>query len=274
MSTSSDKPTGAPLDWPFAAGLVDDIVRGIERKAKLRERRRRRLAASVASLVVLGAIALWGIPYLRHTDTFATPAAQRQTLALADGSSAELNAGTQLKTDFRYGRRVVRLTHGEAFFAVAKDDGEPFLVETPSGTVRVTGTEFNVRLGATGTAEVTLFEGSVAFQGRSSTVTLAPGEQLDADTNAVRTLNGSDLDGVKAWRNGFLVMDSLTLGDVTARIASFHDVRIDIEGSAAALRPGGTVPLADLRAVLDALEHALPIDVLSGGERMYRIVRR
>ena len=42
------------------------------------------------------------------------------------------------------------LAAGEAFFQVAKDSARPFFVETAAGSVRVTGTQFNVRTAPAG----------------------------------------------------------------------------------------------------------------------------
>ena len=69
--------------------------------------------------------------------------AQRTEIILPDASEVFLNAGSQVSYDkAEWGQdRRVRL-HGEAFFRVAK--GKTFAVETPAGTVRVLGTEFNV----------------------------------------------------------------------------------------------------------------------------------
>ena len=66
-----------------------------------------------------------------------------------------------MHVDFRYGRRFLRLEQGEVFLSVAKDAASPFLVDTPAGRVRVTGTEFNVRVVAGSRLEVTLLEGEV-----------------------------------------------------------------------------------------------------------------
>lgn len=264
------------LDWPFHTGVVDDVVAKIEQKVKRRKIRRHRVVGTVASLTVLMLAILWGLPTLLSTSRVATPAAQRQLLALSDGSEATLNARTNLRTDFRYGRRVVHLDRGEAFFSVAKDAAHPFLVETPAGTVRVVGTKFNVRVLPSEKLEVTLMEGSVRLESNDrEEMTLRPGEQWAGDDNrgVVRQLTLVELEGVAAWREGRLALDSLTLGEALSRLASFHGKEISIAPAAEGLRPGGSVPLDDLAAALDALQATLPIQVLPVGDT-YRIVGR
>lgn len=281
MKTTASKSAAAAvdrtlLDWPRESGQAAQFRERVETHLKTRRRRRRAMKRGVA-LSLLGVFALlWAVPYLRDTATEVTPAAQRQTLALADGSQADLNARTQMHTDFRYGRRVVRLEHGEAFFSVAKDPAHPFLVETPAGTIRVTGTQFNVRLKEGGATEVTLLEGAVVFSGGAPgtrQAELAPGQQLDSSRPNLRTLSTADLENVTAWRQGQLAFDGLTLAEAVARIDTYHGVKITVAPEIAGLEPGGTFALDDLPALLRALENALSVKVLRNDDGSYRVVR-
>lgn len=263
------------LDWPREAGLADEFLAKVD--SRLRRRKQRRRTAVGVSTLVLAAllVGLWGVPYYRDTGAAGTPAAHRETLALADGSQAELNAQTSVRTDFRYGRRIVRLDQGEAFFSVAKDASHPFLVETPAGTVRVTGTKFNVRMTAPDRTEVTLLEGAVQVQeSATDPVKLTPGQQFDSAGANVRTLTSTELERVVAWRKGELALDGLTLREAMSRLAAFHGIRIDVVPEVAGLRPGGTFPVDDLKGFLGAVETALPVRVMPQGDGSFRIVGR
>ena len=270
-----------PLDWARAAGKVDVIRQVLEAKLKRRRRRRQTAAGAAATLIAI-AVAVWAVPYIQKTDTVATDAAQRQTLALADGSVADLNARTSLHTDFRYGRRTVRLDRGEAFFSVAKDPAHPFLVETPEGTVRVTGTKFNVRLADASHIEVTLMEGSVRFAGpapgpgNAAATPLAPGQQLAATSDGVklRTLTLAELANVQSWRSGRLALDELTLGEAVARFAAYHDREIQVAPAVAALRLGGSCPLDDLPGFLEFLEQAFPVRIQTQADGTMHVLPR
>ncbi|WP_112902767.1 FecR family protein [Salinibacter ruber] len=104
------------------------------------------MGLAVATLVLAGGLWLW-----RQPVTITAPPGQQRTAALPDGSTAHLNSGTTLT--YRRGfqswpfvdaaRRAVELG-GEAFFEV-EDGDRPFLIETASAEVAVTGTRFNVR---------------------------------------------------------------------------------------------------------------------------------
>src|SRR5688572_32627171 len=88
--------------------------------------------------------------------------AERGSRTLADGTRVELNANTSLRFENTRTQRLVQLASGEAHFIVTKDESRPFIVQTPAGSVRVTGTTFNVRSDpARNTFEVTVVEGSV-----------------------------------------------------------------------------------------------------------------
>jgi transmembrane sensor len=208
------------------------------------------LAAGLAAALALSAV--WLVPYFRDTQRVATVAAQRSTLSLPDGSRTELNAQTALFTDFRRGRRFVRLEKGEAFFSVAKDAAHPFSVETPGGTVRVTGTQFNVRLAPDGHPEVTLLEGAVEIQNSLALLRLKPGEQLSA-AGELRPLSTAEMERTVAWREGRIVLNGLTLADATARFAAFHGKTIEVSADLAALQLGGVSALDDLQGFFDAL---------------------
>lgn len=229
-------------------------------------------AAGVAAALVAGVS--WTVPYFRDTRTVATIAAQRSTLSLPDGSRADLNAQTALFTDFRRGRRFVRLEKGEAYFSVAKDPAHPFFVETSGGTVRVTGTEFNVRLAPEGRPEVTLLDGSVLFENAVARVKLVPGQQLSAD-GELRNLAAGELENVTAWRQGRIVLNGLTLAEAAARFAAFHGKTITVAPDLAAVQMGGRYSLDDLAGFFDALsDERLALRVVRRDTDNYAIIHR
>jgi transmembrane sensor len=225
----------------------------------------------------LVAFLFWAIPTYQSTSTISTLAAHRATATLADGTTVDLSAETELKTDFRYGRRVVHLTKGEAFFAVAKDPTHPFFVETAAGTVRVTGTHFNVRLDPESHAEVTLLEGAVRLEDTGfAPANLASGQQatLDSRLPVVRTLTDDELSNLTAWRKGLLVLDGLTLGQIAQRFSSYHGVTIVVDPSVADLQPAGTCAIDDLPQLFEVLKATKFVQVLSSPDGSYRIVHR
>ena len=117
-------------------------------------------AAALAAAAAV-AVTVWRAPTDRQIEHLAANAGQRQSFTLTDGTQVELNARTRLQVETSRGERHVRLADGEAYFVVSKDPTRPFIVETPAGNVRVTGTTFNVRVDSTSELEVIVVEGSV-----------------------------------------------------------------------------------------------------------------
>lgn len=230
-----------------------------------------------AAAVLALAAGLWH----QLPEKMETRSAERRALALADGSRLELNAQTQLEVSLGRQERRVTLGRGEAFFRVAHDARRPFVVATPAGAVRVTGTVFNVRAGSAGQAEVTVLEGSVQLQpavapGSPVPVPLAAGQQavLGAAHLAVRSLSPEAAQNVTAWRVGQVAFESEPLAAALERFSTYHPRSVTVAAEAAALRVGGRYSLDDLDGFLAALEQALPVSVLHGTGGAVRVVAR
>lgn len=237
------------------------------------------VAAGLAAALALG-IGLTTRP--RQPDapaTIATAPARRQTITLADGTRADLNAQTTLRVDFRdRAQRLVRLDHGEALFTVAKNPERPFVVETPGGRIRVTGTIFNLRADARGQLEVTVLEGSVEVAPHAATepLCLLPGDQVRLADGRLFVRRGRPelTTDAAAWRDGQIVFDELPLGEAAARFAAYHGRAIEVAPEVAQLRLGGRYSLDDLDGFLAALARVLPVRVERGPNGATRVVER
>ncbi len=225
-----------------------------------------------ASLVAAACVTvvLWPARSRLEPVNVATPVALRDALTLADGSRVELNARTSLVVEQAEGERRVRLAAGEAFFSVSKDPARPFIVETPAGSVRVTGTRFNVRSETNAPLEVTVVEGSVQVrpgEGQTSVdaapVSLEAGGRFTAGPEGpqVRTVSTDELENVLAWREGRIVFDGVPLAEALARFAHHHGRALNASSRAAGLQLGGRFSLDDLDGFLAALEDVLPVTV-------------
>jgi transmembrane sensor len=217
------------------------------------------------------ALMLWLARPRTQSENLASPMAVRQTLNLADGTRVELNAQTNLQIEITRNGRRVRLASGEAFFAVHKEAARPFIVETPAGSVRVTGTQFDVRAETAAPLEVTVVEGSVQVRpadmaGRpGAPVLLGAGAQLSAGPSGVevRALSATALDDALAWRQGQIVFADVPLRTALARFARYHGRGITATAAAAEMRVGGRYSLDDLDGFLASLEveDVLPVPV-------------
>lgn len=237
--------------------------------------------AAVAAVLALFA----GWQYFRPQN-LSTEAAERQSVTLADGTRAELNARTSLAVRIRGGERHVRLERGEAYFSVAKDPAHPFFVETPAGTVRVTGTVFNVRVDDPTTLVVTVLEGSVTVSPKTgervtaappaADFSLKPLDQLafDGATAEVRRLGAENVADVVAWREGRVVFDGVPVRVALEYFARYHGREINVAGDVETLRIGGRFKLDDFDGFLRDVEKAVPVRVLRSEGGHVRVVSR
>lgn len=194
---------------------------------------------------------------------YATGIGERKSVPLADGSRVDLNAATHLEAAFAPAERRVRLTRGEGFFNVAKDAARPFVIETPGGRVRVTGTSFNVLADPAGESEVAVVTGTVEVASGGVSLRLGPGERaiLDARLGFVRRASPRAAAEATAWREGRMVLDDTPLAEALARLARFHGMDVTVDPACAGVRLGGRYSLEDAEDFLRALAEAAPVRV-------------
>ncbi len=176
-----------------------------------------------AALVgVIGFAAVLTNVFMRDQGFETITADVARTVTLADGSTAELAAGSILMVpEAGSGTREARLRSGEALFRIRHDAAHPFSVETPNADVGVLGTVFAVRVTHPGTeaieTRVTLLSGRVEMgvRGAESRVTLAPGQ---ASTVAALTAPTAPAAADRGAALAFL--PDLALRDVPAREAA------------------------------------------------------
>jgi len=78
-------------------------------------------------------------------NTLTVPAGNMYSLTLADGSVVHLNAATILRFPFAFtGPKREVFVDGEAFFNVAPNANQPFVVHSKKKDVQVLGTSFNI----------------------------------------------------------------------------------------------------------------------------------
>ena len=144
----------------------------------------------VAASLVLGV--LW---FTRHGDAannkpneISAPKNGISKIQLPDGTKVWLNSGSKLVygNDFGTDFRKVSLV-GEAFFDVVKDAKHPFIVTTPTISIRVLGTRFNLRSYKNDkTSEAALIRGQIeltVLRNPEKKIILKPSEKLTVINN-------------------------------------------------------------------------------------------
>jgi ferric-dicitrate binding protein FerR (iron transport regulator) len=182
-------------------------------------------------------------------------------LVLADGTQVWLNSETRLKfpVEFNTNERVVELS-GEAYFEVAHNIEKPFIVTTLSAAkIQVYGTSFNVNAYADSRAvAVTLSEGKVSVRSKNTNEKmLAPDQQAlvtDGETISIRDVDAS---AFSAWKDGLLVFDNLSMGEISHLLSRWYNVEFEFENES----------IKDLRFSADIKRYATFRDVLEIFER-------
>jgi len=124
-----------------------------------------RIAAAVILLVMAG---LWYFrdyeaTKIKNPSIVLTSPTETTTIDLPDGSKVWLNKKSELKYEKLFEQRIVELT-GEAFFEVAKKEGQSFEIYAGDSKTTVLGTSFNIRAYPTESfVEVAVATGKVQF---------------------------------------------------------------------------------------------------------------
>jgi transmembrane sensor len=261
----------ADLEERLPALVISGAVK-LPAEATEAPRRSWRMAWFATGLAAAAAIAVavWPTHSSQQVESVATSVAQRKTLDLSDGSRVELNARTSLLVELGAKERHVRMADGEAFFTIAKDPSRPFIIDTPAGSVRVTGTVFNVHAETSAELKVTVVEGSVRVQpglaaggASSEPAQLRARDELTAraGTTAVHQLSEGDLENALAWRQGYIVFEGTPLRDALAQLSRYHGRTITADSAIADQPIGGRFRLDDLDVFLQSIQDFLPVRV-------------
>lgn len=164
---------------------------------------------------------------------YGTALGEIRRVPMADGSVAAINTSSELEVSMQPRLRAVKLARGEAWFAVAKDPGRPFVVESGPVRVRAVGTAFSVRR-REGGSDILVTEGVVEVwskDGRTPPRRVAAGERVFADNGAgVLSPPKADADLTRqlAWRDGQIVLDGQTLAEAAAEFNRYNDRKIEV----------------------------------------------
>jgi transmembrane sensor len=193
---------------------------------------------------------------------------------LSDSTKVWLNSNSELQfpVQFSGDKREVKL-RGEALFKVAKNEKQPFRVNTKKIDVEVLGTYFNVLCyDDDAQAEVTLVEGAVRLSSENGQVkkdydTMHPGQRAifyercrEVHTKEV------DVDKYISWSNGILIFRDDPMEDVVKRLSRWFNVEIIFnDPEVESYIYTATFRNETLEQVLKLLKLSAPID--------YRIVK-
>jgi transmembrane sensor len=235
-------------------------------------------AAALAASLALFAIVRPTLPNGEITR-YATKTGETRTVALADGTTIEMNTASELAVAFTGRERRVTLDRGEALFQVGKDSARPFVVTVAGREVRDIGTVFNILRDDKRTV-VTVESGKVLISASTSSapeVQLVAGEQLAAQDGEGQVVNHVDPAQATSWRDGYLTYKEAPLSVVVADLNRYFPDRIVLADRDTSVRRfSGVLKVDDEDAVLNRLTQLLPlvIDRKADGKVGLRLKRQ
>lgn len=224
----------------------------------------RYVAAAAASVALL--MGVWHLgdrhayrEMAGHPITLETPAGQRITMKLPDGTQVQLNAGTKLEYPqvFAKGMRRVKLS-GEAMFEVSHDARRPFVVETFASEIEVLGTRFNVLSDEQNARfSTTLVEGSVRVRSlldRSQVLTMQPNEMVELVGGKLCKTTTQDFRDL-CWTEGLIHIKRMPFDELMQRFETAYSIKITIDRE--------TLPKIDLQSgkvrISDGIDYAMHV---------------
>ena len=204
-------------------------------------------------------------------QTITVPAGQRVNLDLPDGSNVWLNAGTTMKypVSFMKGKREVILD-GEAYFEVAKDSLNRFVVQAGDLAVEALGTSFNVKAyEEDNQAVVTLFQGKVKTSVGRDEAFLLPDQAVTYLKNKGQLKKSTLNDAYRAclWRNNELAFNDEALSEIAVLLNRMYNIQVVFKSEKVkALRFTGVITNNSLDNIIELISLTSPIIYTSKGD--------
>lgn len=170
----------------------------------------------------------------QFTETIA-PRGQKSQIVLTDGTKVWLNSDTKIKYpgNFNKDQRDVYLD-GEAFFEVAKNEHQPFVVHTSDLRVKVMGTKFNIKAYADeNQVETSLFEGKINLIINNSSAknqiekVVNPGQSFAySKQDHQLAANKFPQDEIDGWKKNQLIFKDDTFSNLVRKVERWYDVKV------------------------------------------------
>lgn len=250
--------------WQAAGGIAPERLRALAEPPRrvAHPGRRAALALSLgAAIIAVGGWALW--PRGAGWTEYRTQVGELRSVALPDGSRAELNSRSRIRVRFDDAERRVVLEEGEALFTVEKNAARPFVVDAGLGTATVTGTRFDVRRDAD-QVRVLVESGSVKVAGAHDAAALpvaaGQGVRIDAAGQA-GAAEPVDMAATLAWRGGQIRFSNTDLATAAREVSRYRQQPIVLAPGVEHLTVTSVFQTRDTDAFLMALPHILPVQV-------------
>ncbi len=263
------------IDTNKAYFVVRDKIRNQSRLYVIWSRLNRIAAILIIPLLIYTIWSRVGDPLpeaanLPSYQEIVSPPGIRSKVVLPDGSKIWLNAESKIRYSVPFVRktREVELV-GEAFLDVEKNPESPLEVKFNHLTVRVLGTQFNVKaFPGDRQVEVVLKEGRIQLENRQEgtakeRILLAPGQQWVYDkTSRSAIVKKVNADQYIAWHRNRLILNKTTMDELVVLLERWYGVQVEINDQELYKYKFTTVfDNEPLHRVIELLEMSSPIRI-------------
>ncbi len=264
--------TTSPVDAPIAAEVVSLSAFRAQKSVRKTSFWRSPtaltgLAAALTAAILLPMFALKSAP----VQTYETRKGQRQTIALADGSSLQLNTDTRVTVQLSSHARKLVLERGEVALKVTHDASRPLTLTAGEAQITDLGTEFNVRRDDDGGVAVAVREGEVQFADAGApATTLQRGDVArHAAGSAGAVVSHGDPDEAFAWQKAHAIYRDQPLAVVAKDLNRYFDKPIVVDDQAGKLRVSAILTLDSEPLVVRRLQDFLPVQAKATDSGIY-----
>jgi ferric-dicitrate binding protein FerR (iron transport regulator) len=165
---------------------------------------------------------------LKGNNVFSTSKGSMSQIVLEDGTHVWLNSATSLTFPLSFHGSKYRSVEvvGEAYFEVAHNPDQPFIVKSNNTQVTVLGTKFNVKSYPQQLAvQTTLIQGSVHVSSQKNRKMLIPGQQAEVGKTgdiAVHIVHVSD---AISWKSGVFQFSDLSMLEILQELSHWYDIK-------------------------------------------------
>lgn len=243
--------------------VTADIARPTLNASRMKRRATLKVLAMLLSAGGAAGLGLQVSPWRNVMADHRTGTGERRQIALADGSSLQLNTGTAV--DVRFGNRLreIHLREGEILVQTTADaEQRPFIVHTAQGSIRSLGTRFTVRSEGE-QSRVGVLQHAVEVRPLltpEQVTRVDAGQQLLFSRHSAAAPTRLPL-GSDAWTRDQLVVSDWRLTDFIQELSRYRPGYLGCDSHAADLRISGAFQLHDSDSVLDNLSGTLPVRI-------------
>ncbi|MBN2890237.1 MAG: FecR family protein [Bacteroidales bacterium] len=194
------------------------------------------------------------------------------TETLSDGSIITLNENSSINFPDKFDKkqRLIKL-EGEAFFEVASNPEQPFIIDAGGGYIQVVGTKFNVN-----TNKDSLYIDVYVEEGIVKIFSLKP-DSIDTlyvilkagDKGRINTKTGKPekLEVIEEnyndlfWRTSTLKFNSCYIEDVAKTLEEIYNVKFEISDNAKNFKLTATFEDAELEQILDIISLTFDLEI-------------